>query len=49
MLIKYSCNNPVAKKLKAIQCGKCQLWVQKKCNTTNVQIYKLLKEDENTR
>ena len=42
------CNNPVAKKHKAVQYDKCQLWVHRKYNKINIQTYTMLKEDETT-
>ena len=49
MPIKYpckTCNSPVAKNHKAVQCDKCQLWVHMKCNKINIQTYNMLKKDE---
>ena len=47
MPIKYpckSCDNPVAKNHKAVQCDMCQLWVHMKCNRINIQTYNMLKK-----
>ena len=40
------CKNPVGKNHKAVQCGKCQLWVHMKCNKINIQTYNMLKDDK---
>ena len=40
-----TCNNPVAKDGKAVECDNCGLWIHIKCNKINTQTYKYLQKE----